>query len=125
MIPDVLFWLYFANAILIITHEIDSGYWREWELFGMRGGIDLFLLLHIPMLGAILYGLIEAHRGTMTGAVFSLILGGAGIFAFCIHTYFIKKGRPEFRGMMSQAILHATLVISLLQTCLTLYRLLA
>lgn len=26
-------WLYLANATVLITHEIDSAYWHEWELF--------------------------------------------------------------------------------------------
>ena len=30
---ELLFWLYLVNAVLLITHEIDSAYWKEWELF--------------------------------------------------------------------------------------------
>jgi len=26
-----LLWLYLANAVLLITHEIDSAYWKEWD----------------------------------------------------------------------------------------------
>lgn len=121
MIKECMFWLYFANAILIIVLEVDSGYWKEWELFGLPGGPDLFLLLHIPMVGAILYGLIEVHRASFAGAVFSLVLAGAGIFAFCIHTYFIRKGRPEFTGAVSRVVLCATLAVSIFQAGLTLY----
>jgi hypothetical protein len=38
------------NAILLINHEIDSAYWKEWELFKLPGGIGGFLILHFPML---------------------------------------------------------------------------
>ncbi|MHA1463081.1 MAG: DUF6713 family protein, partial [Candidatus Heimdallarchaeota archaeon] len=31
-----MFWLYMVNAVLLILHEIDSAYWKEWELFKMR-----------------------------------------------------------------------------------------
>lgn len=32
----LLQWLYLLNAAALITHEIDSAYWREWELFGIQ-----------------------------------------------------------------------------------------
>jgi len=28
--------LYLANTALLIAHEIDSAYWKEWELFTFR-----------------------------------------------------------------------------------------
>ena len=31
--------LYLANTALLIAHEIDSAYWKEWELFHLPGGI--------------------------------------------------------------------------------------
>ena len=27
---DTLFWLYLVNAVILIVHEIDSAYWKEW-----------------------------------------------------------------------------------------------
>ena len=30
---QLLLWLYLADAVLLITHEIDSAYWKEWNLF--------------------------------------------------------------------------------------------
>jgi hypothetical protein len=30
---DLIFWLYLTNAVLLINHEIDSAYWKEWEIF--------------------------------------------------------------------------------------------
>ena len=30
---DLLLWLYLANSVLLINHEIDSAYWKEWDLF--------------------------------------------------------------------------------------------
>ena len=56
MVSKVLFWLYLANAILLIIHEIDSAFWKEWELFKLPGGINGFLILHFPLLFLILYG---------------------------------------------------------------------
>ncbi len=57
--PDLLLWLYLTNAVLLINHEIDSAYWKEWELFRLPGGIAGFLLLHFPLLFIVLYGLVR------------------------------------------------------------------
>jgi hypothetical protein len=116
-----LFWLYLANAVFLVNHEIDSAYWKEWELFRLPGGVTGFLLLHFPLLFLVLYGLVLVHQQTVGGLILSLILSLGGIFAFSIHTYFVRKGRHEFRLPVSQFILWATLVLSLLQFLVTLY----
>ena len=46
---QILFWLYLANALTLIVHEIDSAYWKEWDLFRLPGGEAGFLLLHFPL----------------------------------------------------------------------------
>lgn len=40
--PDLLLWLYLTNAVLLINHEIDSAYWKEWDLFRFPGGLRVF-----------------------------------------------------------------------------------
>ena len=112
---DALLWVYLVNATLLITHEIDSAYWREWELFRMPGGIGLFLGLHLPLVLAVLYGLVLVATRSAMGLYFSLGLSLCGVGAFVIHVTFIKKGRPEFKTPMSLAILIATLLTSLVQ----------
>jgi len=118
---DFLFWLYLINAVLLIDHEIDSAYWKEWDLFGLPGGIQLFLVLHLPLLAFVLYGLVLVYQQTLAGLIFSLVLSLGGLFAFGIHTYFIRKGRPEFQTPVSLGILWATLVVSLVQGGVTIY----
>ncbi|MFN2127279.1 MAG: DUF6713 family protein [Anaerolineales bacterium] len=115
----ILFWIYLINATLLITHEIDSAYWEEWKLFGIPGGITTFLLLHLPILFFVLYGLILIHENTFAGLIFSFILAISGIFAFSIHTYFMRRGRDEFKTTISRLILISTLIISILQLVLT------
>jgi len=116
---DLLLWLYLANAVLLINHEIDSAYWKEWELFRLPGGITGFLLLHFPLIFIVLYGLVLLAKGSFWGLVFSLILCFGGIFAFGIHTYFLKKGRDEFNSPVSKVILVLTLVTSICQLNVT------
>ena len=44
--PEILFWVYLTNSVLLINHEIDSAYWEEWDLFKLPGGLTLFLIVH-------------------------------------------------------------------------------
>lgn len=122
---EILFWIYLINAILLINHEIDSAYWKEWELFKLPGGIGGFLLLHFPLLFLILYGLVCLERQAFSGLIISLIISAGGIFAFCIHMAFIRKGRHEFDAPISRLILSLMLLVSIVQATVTLYLLIA
>ena len=118
---DLLFWLYLTNAVLLINHEIDSAYWKEWEIFKLPGGITLFLLLHFPLLFIVLYGLVLIVRNSFWGFIYSLIVCFGGIFAFVIHTYFLKQGRKEFDKPLSKLILVLILLVSIAQMIVTIY----
>jgi len=69
---SIIMWLYLLNAAVLITHEIDSAYWHEWELFAMPGGIQLFLVLNLILVVFVLYG----HQALVQGraAVYNLLL---------------------------------------------------
>jgi len=118
---DLLPWLYLANSVLLINHEIDSAYWKEWELFRLPGGLTGFLLLHFPLLFLILLGLILVYRHSWWGLIFSFALCFGGLFAFTVHTYFLGKGHTEFNKPISKFILVAILLVSLVQLAATLY----
>jgi hypothetical protein len=66
---DLVLWLYVANSVLLINHEIDSAYWKEWTLFKLPGGVTGFLLLHFPLLFIILWGLILISKHSWWGLV--------------------------------------------------------
>ncbi len=112
--------LYLINLALLITHEIDSAYWQEWDLFGLPGGIQLFLVLNLLLLGAGLWGLRQVLLDGKGRRAFSLVLAGAGLFAVAIHTYFIVTGHQEFTLPISLGILAIILVTSLVQGLLVL-----
>ncbi len=118
---DVLFWVYLVNAVLLITHEIDSAYWKEWELFKLPGGAGGFMVLHLPLVFIVMYGFYQVSQQTLAGLIISLIFGAGGIFAFTIHTLFIKQGKPQFKTPVSLAILAATLAVSIAQAVITIY----
>ena len=117
---EILFWVYLINAILLINHEIDSAYWKEWDLFNLPGGINFFLLLHFPLLFFLLYGLVLVSQQTIAGLIFSLVLSLVGLFAFAIHMYFIKKGRHEFKTVISLSILTIMIFTSIIELIITL-----
>ena len=118
---DILFWLYLSNSVLLINHEIDSAYWKEWELFKLPGGITGFLLIHFPILFFVLLGLLLVSKHLLSGLIFSLILSFSGIFAFSIHTFFLKKGYNQFDKPISKFILGAILIVSTIQLTVTIY----
>ena len=118
---EFLFWIYLVNAVVLINHEIDSAYWKEWELFRLPGGVTGFLILHFPILVFVLYGLVLIRERAPAGLICSLVLSGGGIFAYSIHTLFIRKGRNEFTSPISRFILRATLVLSLIQIPVTFF----
>jgi len=115
-----VYWLYFVNAVLLIVHEIDSAYWEEWKLFRLPGGNQGFNLIHIPLVALILYGLVELNHGGYYGIIMSMVLSLGGLFAFSIHTYFIRRGKEEFKTPVSQGILYSILLVSVAQLVLTL-----
>ena len=122
---SLLFWIYLINAVLLINHEIDSAYWQEWKLFSPDEKIDAkgFLIIHFPLLFAVLLGLILVDKELIAGYVISLLVATGGIFAFFFHFYHLRKGRPEFDNWLSKLILLLTLPVSLLQMVFTILEL--
>jgi len=103
---------------LLVNHEIDAVYWKEWDLFNIRGGITGFIALHLFLVFVILGGLVLVIRSEFWGPVMSVVMGAVGVFTFAIHAHYLRKGRPEFRVPLSLGILGAILVVSVLQLAL-------
>ena len=112
--------IYLINATLLIVHEIDSAYWEEWKLFGLPGGLQGFLLIHVPLIALILYGLLEVNVRSLQGNIISMVVGFGGIFAFSIHTNFIRKGNDQFNTLTSKTLLYLILICSIIQIFQTL-----
>ena len=112
---SLITFVYILNATLLIVHEIDSAYWKEWELFGLPGGVSGFLLLHVPIVMVLMFGLIGVYLDTFFGYLIKLIAAFGGVFAFFIHSYFIRAGNHQFKTLTSQALLYGLLAISALQ----------
>lgn len=122
----IIFWneiLYLLNAALLISHEIDSAYWEEWSLFGIPGGIQVFVVLNFLLVVAVLLGYRALLGRKLAGLIMALVLAGAGIFAFTIHTVFLLRGHPEFSLPVSLALLALILLVSLSQAAVAIYTL--
>jgi len=118
---SLLFWIYLFNSVILINHEIDSAYWQEWKLFSSDEKVDIkgFLIVHFPLLFAVLFGLILVDKELIAGYVISLLVAAGGIFAFFFHFYHLLKGRKEFNNWLSKLILLLTLPASVFQMIIT------
>lgn len=112
---SILSWLYLVNATILITHQIDAAYWHEWDLFGMPGGIQLNLLLNIPLVMLVIFGQKCITQGSPTGLIFSWLLVVGGLIAVSIHSYFLWQGDDAFRLPVSLGLLATTFILSLAQ----------
>ncbi|WP_455278966.1 DUF6713 family protein [[Eubacterium] cellulosolvens] len=127
---NFLLWVYILNATLLINHEIDSSYWKEWNLISLlssrsrsvnndQKNMNVFLLSHIPILFLIMYGLKEVIQMSFIGLIISVVLCFAGVFAFFFHMHFIRKGRIEFNTSISIGMIIGIFILSIIQLMIT------
>ena len=107
--------IYLINLALLITHEIDSAFWHEWELFHLPGGIQLFLLINLALIFLFLVGAELVIKREKAGKIFSYLLAIIGILTFFIHLYFILNGNTRFLLPFSILILLSIFFTSIAQ----------
>jgi len=105
-------WLYILNATLLLLHEIESAYEKEWEILKLPGKITGFLLLHVPIIILVFYGLIEIEKSTVVGLIFGIILGIGGIIPFIVHKMLVKK-IGHFNLIISNTIIYLNVLSGL------------
>jgi hypothetical protein len=104
---------YILTATLLVAHQIDSAYWHEWNLFGIPGGIQAFVLLNVPLILLFLVGLAKVATGAHGAARYSSALALVSAATFFIHVGFAWRQHPEFGMPASWVILCGTLLASL------------
>lgn len=107
--------LFFANAIILLGHQIDAAYWHEWTMFGLPGGIQFFVFLNLPIVALVLYGQRSLALGRPVGRALSWALAAAGLFAVAFHGFHLLRGDAAFRLPLSLALLGATAILSVAQ----------
>ena len=82
---------YILNATLLLLHEIESAYEKEWKILKLPGKITGFLLMHIPIILFLFWGLIETYKHTTTGMIVGIIAGIGGLIPFVVHNLLVKR----------------------------------
>jgi uncharacterized membrane protein (UPF0136 family) len=111
----LLLWLSVVDATLLIVHEIDSAYWREWELLRLPGGAGGFMALHVPLMALLFVAVLLVRDRATAGLVLAFVMAAAGVVAFALHLYLIRRGNPQFKTAASLTVLGALLAVSLAQ----------
>ena len=101
--------LYIINATLLLLHEIESAYEKEWEILKLPGRITGFLLLHIPIIIVIFYGLIEIEKNSRTGFILGIVMGIAGVIPFIVHKIIVRKAE-HFNLIISNIIIYSNIL---------------
>lgn len=102
-----------VNLALLLSHEIDSAYWKEWEMFRIPGGIQVFVLLNLFLILLALLGLIAIVSGHRHSRTFSFLIAGASALTFGLHSAFLALGYSQFCVPVSLSIIVALLLASL------------
>lgn len=112
--------LYIVNATLLLLHEIESAYEKEWEILKLPGKITGFLLLHIPIIILIFFGLIEIVKTSTVGLIIGIIMGISGVMPFIVHKIIVRK-KNHFNLLISDAIIYLNVLsgvsLSFLSAC--------
>ncbi|WP_373889601.1 DUF6713 family protein [Massilia sp. MB5] len=87
---------YFATLLALIVHQIDAAYWHEWDMFGVPGGIQGFLVFNGCAVGALLWGYRSVLLQRPSARIWSKVCGMVGLGTLAIHAAFAFTGRHEF-----------------------------
>ena len=97
--------LYRLTAALLIVHEVDAGYWREWDVLRLPGGVALFLALHVPLALAVLWGAEQVATGGRGARAMALAIAAAGLATLGVHGTLLALGGREFASAPSLVVL--------------------
>jgi hypothetical protein len=106
---------YIINATLLLLHEIESAYEKEWEILKLPGEITGFLLLHIPMILVLFYGVIEIEKLSVIGLVIGVVSGIGGLIPFFVHNVFVRRP-PHFNRLISKLIIYLNFAAGMILT---------
>jgi hypothetical protein len=110
---------YLMTMSLLVLHQIDAAYWKEWEMFYLPGGIQVFLLFNILIIPVIFIGYKNIIIKSSTATTYSYLCGGLGIITFLIHLGFSLFGATQFHLPLSVAIIILCLIFGIWQIALT------
>jgi hypothetical protein len=107
-----------VNIALLATHQVDASYQKEWELFGVPGGITFFLFFNFFAFLPLLHAGIETTVEGSHHRYWLYVIPLTGLLTCILHAAFVAFGRSEFTQPLSLLILGTLLVSSSLQLLL-------
>lgn len=113
---------YVLNATLLILHEIESAYEKEWEIIKLPGKITGFLLMHIPILLIMFYGLLEISKPTEFGIILGFFSGLGGLAPLIVHKLLLRKN-DRFNLIVSNMIIYLSALSGLVLFVLSVFSL--
>jgi len=112
--------IYIINASLLLLHEIESGFEREWEILKLPGKITGFLLLHVPILLLLFYGAVEIDRHSAVGLILGIVTGVGGLIPFAVHKVLVSR-KEHFNLPISNAIIYLNILAGIGTAALSVY----
>jgi hypothetical protein len=107
------------NLSLVMAHQADAAYWREWEMFGLPGGIQFFTVFNLAAFMLLLWCFAALVSRRRTGLRASFLIAGLSGVVLPIHTGFALAGFEQFHLPVSIAVIVGTFVVSVWQAILT------
>ena len=109
----MLLFFYILNVTLLILHEIESGFEKEWELLKLPGKMTGFLLYHIPIIFVFFYGFYCLIEYPQTRTIISIVMGIAGFIPFIVHKIIFKK-KENFNKIISNIIIYGNIITGII-----------
>lgn len=106
---------YFSTLCLLVLHQIDAAYWREWEMFHLPGGVQGYLAFNMLAIPILLLGYTQVLLRADKAVLFAGLCAALGALTFLIHAGFALAGFAQFHLPLSMALIVLCLVSALWQ----------
>lgn len=115
---DLIVVFYILNSTLLLLHEIESGFEREWEILKLPGEITGFLVMHVPLIVILFYGLLEIDKQSQTGLALGVITGIGGVLPFLVHKVFVRR-KEHFNLLISNLLIYLNILTGVVTVVLS------
>ena len=105
----MLVFFYILNVTLLILHEIESGYEKEWEILKLPGKLTGFLLFHIPIVVILFYGFYFMIISSDLRGFISIAIGVAAFIPFLVHKIIVNK-KEHFNKVISNVVIFGNML---------------
>ncbi len=109
---------FILNATILLLHEIESSYEREWEILKLPCKITGFLLMHIPIIFLLFYGVIEIEKQSHVGLFLGIITGIGGFIPFLVHKLLVAR-KDKFNLFISNILIGMNMITGMITVILS------